>query len=143
MTYAYPVRFREDQNGTVIATVPDVPGAMTVGIDRAEALERIQGALIVMLAARMEDHESIPRPSVPTRGQRTVMLSPMVAAKLSIYQAMRARRSTRDQLRQRLGWDESHIARLLDLRRRTRLEDLEAALQALGKRLVIEVRDAA
>jgi antitoxin HicB len=106
MTYASPVRFREDQNGTVIATVPDVPGAMTVGIDRAEALERVQGALIVMLAARMEDHEPIPRPSVPTRAQRTVMLSPMVAAKLSIYQAMRARRSTRDQLRQRLGWDE-------------------------------------
>jgi antitoxin HicB len=143
MTYAYPVRFREDQNGTVIATVPDVPGAMTVGIDRAEALERVQGALIVMLAARMEDHEPIPRPSVPTRGQRTAMLSPMVAAKLSIYQAMRARRSTRDQLRQRLGWDESHIARLLDLRRRTPLEDLEVALQALGKRLVIDVRDAA
>jgi antitoxin HicB len=142
MTYAYPVRFREDQNGTVIATVPDVPGAMTVGIDRAEALERVQGALIVMLAARMENHEPIPRPSVPARGQRTVRLSPMVAAKLSIYQALRARRSTRDQLRQRLEWDESHIARLLDLRRRT-LEDLEAALQALGKRLVIEVRDAA
>lgn len=143
MTYAYPVCFREDENGTVIAAAPDVPGAMTVGTDRAEALDRIQGALIVMLAARMEDREPIPRPSLPARGQRLLMLPPMVAAKLSIYQEIRARRSTLDQLRRRLGWDPTRVARLLDLRRRTRLEDLEAALEALGKRLVIEVRDAA
>ena len=69
-TYAYPVCFRADQNGTVIAAVPDVPGAMSVGIDRAETLERVGGALIVMLAARMEDGEAIPRPSVRARGQR-------------------------------------------------------------------------
>jgi len=143
MTYAYLVCFREDENGTVIAAAADVPGAMTVGTDRAEALDRIQGALIVMLAARMEDREPIPRPSLPAMGQRLLMLPPMVAAKLSIYQEMRARRSTLDQLRRRLGWDPTRVARLLDLRRRTRLEDLEAALEALGKRLVIEVRDAA
>ena len=135
--------FQDDRNGTVIATVPDVPGAMTVGGNRAEALERVEGALIVVLSARIEDHELIPRPSRPARGQRTVALSPMVTAKLSIYQAMRARRMSTEDLTRRLGWEAARLRRLLDLRHRSRLEDIEAALEALGKRLIIEVGNAA
>jgi antitoxin HicB len=125
------VSFEEDHNGTVIAMAPGVPGAMTVGGTRAEALERI------------EDREPIPRPSQPARGQRTVELSPTVAAKLSIYQAMRARRMTPEDLSRRLGWEAARLRRLLDLRRRSRLEDIEAALEAMGKRLIIEVGNAA
>jgi hypothetical protein len=85
----------------------------------------------------------IPRPSQPARGQRTVALSPTVAAKLSIYQAMRARRMTTEDLSRRLGWEAARLRRLLDLRRRSRLEDIEAALEAMGKRLIIEVGNAA
>ena len=51
MIYEYPVSFQEDHNGTVIAMAPDVPGVMTVGGNRAEALERVEGALIVVLSA--------------------------------------------------------------------------------------------
>jgi predicted RNase H-like HicB family nuclease len=47
MLYAYPVVFRQDQNGTVMALAPHVPGAMTVGGDRSETLERVHGALLV------------------------------------------------------------------------------------------------
>jgi antitoxin HicB len=143
MLYAYPVEFRQDQNGTVIAVVPDVPGTMTVGADHGEALERVHGALVAMLWARMEDHETIPRPSRPGRGQRVAVLPPMTAAKLSIYQTMRARRTTIQDLAQRLGWDETHVRKVLDLRRRSRLEDIELALGALGKRLVIDIANAA
>jgi antitoxin HicB len=116
---------------------------MTVGGNRAEALERIHDALLVMLAGRMEDHEPVPRPSRPARGQRTILLSPMVAAKLSVYEAMRVRRWTPDRLRQHLGWEERRLRRLLDLRRPSRLDDIEAALKVLGKRLVIGVQNAA
>jgi antitoxin HicB len=143
MLYAYPVEFRQDQNGTVIALVPDVPGTMTVGVDREEALQHVQGALVAMLWARIEDHEPIPRPSRPGRGQRVVVLSPMIAAKLSIHQTMRTRQTTTEDLALRLGWDQTRVRRVLDLRRRTRLEDIETALRALGKRLVIDVENAA
>jgi antitoxin HicB len=143
MIYEYPVSFQADQNGAIIATVPDVPGAMTVGGNRTEALERVRVALTVMLAGRVEDRESIPRPSKPIRGQRSVTLTPTATAKLSIYQAMRVRRMRPEDLARRLGWDEARVARLLDLRRRSRLEDLEAAVQALGKRLIIEIGNAA
>lgn len=143
MLYEYPVVLRQDRNGTVIALAPDVPGTMTVGADRQEALERVHGALVAMLSARMEDHETVPQPSRPRRGQRTVLLEPTEAAKLSIYQAMRARQTTVGELARRLKWDEARIRRILDLRRRSRLEDIEAALAVLGKRLVIDVQNAA
>ncbi len=143
MTHAYPVVFQPDRNGTVIARVPDVPGVMTVGKDRPEALARVHGALLAILAARMEDGERIPRPSPPARSQRVAALTSLISAKLSVYEAMRARRLSPDELARRLGWDGGRVRRLLALRRRSRLEDIEAALEALGKRLIIDVRDAA
>ena len=147
MVYAYAVQFHKAENGTMIATVPDVPGTMTVGANRTEALERVQGALVVMLAARIQDHEPIPHPSktmkVSVRGQRMAILPPLVTAKLSVYEAMRARRITSVELAGRLGWQPARVERLVDLRRPSRLEQIETALAALGKRLVIEVASAA
>jgi antitoxin HicB len=46
-------------------------------------------------------------------------------------------------LARRLGWHVPQVDRLLDLRHASRIDQIEAALAALGKRLVIAVRDAA
>lgn len=143
MLQAYPVVFRRDTNGTVIAEVPDVPGTMTVGNDRHEALERVQDALIVMLSGLMDRRAPIPRPSRPKKGQPTVALPPMAAAKLSIYRAMLERNVTQLELASRLGCDARQVRRLLDLDHNSRLDHLDAALHALGKRFVLDVRDAA
>ena len=143
MLQAYPVAFREDRNGTTIAEVPDVPGTMTVGGDRTEALERVQGALVLMLSAMMEDREPIPLPSKPKRGQRVVALPPLVAAKISIYQAMQERSITQVEFARRLGCDDRQVRRLLDLGHQSRLDQLEEALHVLGKRLILDIENAA
>ena len=143
MLQAYPVVFREDRNGTTIAEVPDVPGTMTVGGDRTEALERVRGALVLMLSAMMEDREPIPRPSKPKRGQRVVALPPLVAAKISIYQAMQERSITQVEFARRLGCDDRQVRRLLDLGHQSRLDQLEEALHVLGKRLILDIENAA
>jgi antitoxin HicB len=39
----------------MIAEAPDVPGTMTVGGDRAEALERMRGELLLLLSVRMQE----------------------------------------------------------------------------------------
>lgn len=143
MLQAYPVFFREDRNGTTIAEVPDVPGAMTVGGDRTEALERVQGALVLMLSAMMEDREPIPRPSKPKRGQSVVALPPLVAAKISIYQVMQQHGITQAELARRLGCDDRQVRRLLDLGHHSRLDQIEEALHVLGKRLILDIENAA
>ena len=139
----YPLTLRPDQNGTLIAQAVDVPGALTVGRDEADALAQATDALVTLFAHLMAEGESIPRPSRPRRGQPVVTLPPLVAAKLAIYDAMRAAGLTQAALAERLGCDPRQVRRLLDLDHRSRLDQLEAALAALGKRLVVEVQDAA
>ncbi|HZA65357.1 MAG TPA: hypothetical protein VE592_00320, partial [Geminicoccaceae bacterium] len=68
---------------------------------------------------------------------------PLAAAKLAIYQGMREAGLTQAALAERLACDPRQVRRLLDLDHHSRLDQLEAALSALGKRLVIEVQDAA
>jgi antitoxin HicB len=141
--HPYPLVLETDENGTVIAQALDVPEAITVGRDAQQAVARTEDALVAALRAYVEDGRAIPRPSRPKRGQPCAALPPHVTAKLAIYQAMRAAGLTQAALAERLGCDPRQVRRLLDLDHRSRLDQLEAALAALGKRLVLEVEDAA
>jgi antitoxin HicB len=143
MTYAYPVVFTRDRNGTVIAEVPDVPGTMTVGKTSGEALKRVQDALTAVLSSLVNDRRPVPPPSRAKRGQATVALPAMVAAKLALHQAVVEHGMTQIRLAQRLHMDPRQVRRLLDLDHYSRLEQVETALSALGKQLVIDIRDAA
>ncbi len=139
----YPLILEPDQNGTIIAQAVDAPGALTVGRDEADAVAQAVDALITLFAHFMSEGEPIPQPSSPRRGQASAILPPQVAAKLAIYRAMRDAGLSQVGLAERLGCDPRQVRRLLDLDHRSRLDQLEAALAALGKRLVLEVRDAA
>ncbi|HAO20260.1 MAG: hypothetical protein BWK80_25725 [Desulfobacteraceae bacterium IS3] len=86
MLQNYPVNIIPDENSTVIACFPDVPEAMTVGTDEANALEWAQDALVVALSSYMDDRRDIPEPSFPEPGQKTVPLPSSFAVKLKIYQ---------------------------------------------------------
>jgi antitoxin HicB len=141
--HSYPLILENDENGTVIAQAMDVPEAITVGRDAAEAVARAEDALVAALRAYIDDGRAIPRPSRPKRDQPCALLPPMAAVKLAIYQAMRAAGLTQTALAGRLGCDPRQVRRLLDLDHRSRLDQLEAALAVLGKRLVLEVEDAA
>lgn len=139
----YPLTLTPDENGTIIAQAVDVPGALTVGKDEADAVVQAADALITLFAYFMSAGEPISRPSRPKRGQACAVLPPQVVAKLAIYHAMREAGLNQVALAERLGCDPRQVRRLLDLDHRSRLDQLEAALAALGKRLVLEVRDAA
>jgi antitoxin HicB len=138
----YPLIVKPDQNGTLIVQALDAP-ALTVGRDEPDAIAQAVDALMTLFAHLMAEGEPIPRPSRPKRGQPCATLPPIVAAKLAIYEAMRAAGLTQTALAERLGCDPRQIRRLLDLDHASRLDQLEAALAALGKRLVIDVQDAA
>jgi antitoxin HicB len=139
----YPLRLTRDDNGTVLVRFPDFPEAQTFGDDEAEALSRAIDALETAIISRMSDREKIPPPSRPKRGQRTVTLPALAAAKVALYEAMRRQGITKAELGRRLHWHMPQIDRLLDLRHASRLDQLETALAKLGKRLVLEVRRAA
>jgi antitoxin HicB len=138
----YPIHLRPDQNNTVIAQAIDVPEALTFGDDEAEARAHAIDALICALGGYVDAGRPIPKPS-PPRGRAVVELPPMITAKLAIYEAMRDAGVSQTALAARLGCDSRQVRRLLDLDHASTLAQLERGLAALGKRLVVEVRNAA
>jgi antitoxin HicB len=139
---AYPLELVQDTNGTLLVTFPDFAEAATFGEDESDAVLRAVDALEAVLAARIDDGEDIPLPS-PAAGHPRAVLPALTAAKVLLYRAMRDAGVRKADLARRLGWRGPQIDRLLDLNRASRLDQIEAALAALGKRLAIELADAA
>ena len=141
--YTYPVVLEPDDNDTVMVTFPDVPGAITFGDDEDEALMRAVDALETVFIAYMGDRQDIPKPSRPRKDQKTVTLPSLSAAKVTLYQTMREQGVRKADLARRLHCDFRQVDRLLDLRHRSRLDQIDAAFAALGHRLEIGLKGAA
>lgn len=136
MRYAYPIDLTPEEDGSAVtAQAPDVPGVTTWGGTAAEALHNVVDALAAGLEVSIERGAPIPTPSAPRPGQPVVDLPPLIAAKLALYEAMRARHISKSQLARRIGVDESLARRLLDLRHRSRIDQMERALAAVGLRM--------
>jgi antitoxin HicB len=138
--YQYPAKL-EAHGDTVIVTFPDFPETATEGKDRAEAMQRATGCLEEAIAARIADREPIPEPSRPRR-RPVVTLPALTATKVMIYQTMMEKNVSRSQLARRLKVDPQQVRRLLDVHHASPLGQIDAAMAALGKRLVMEVKDA-
>ena len=143
MRYTYPCNLTPDEeDGGFNVTFPDVPEAHTCGDDRAEALEMAEDALVVALCAYVDNDEDIPVPGTAEDGQVMVAVPPIVAAKLALYTAMRKQGITADELADRLSLGESAVHKLLDPDYGSHLTQVEKALRAVGRSLVIEDRAA-
>jgi antitoxin HicB len=143
MQLSYPASLTRTESGTVIIEFPDVPQALTEAHDDAEALSWAQDALVVALSGYLDMGRALPKPSKQLKGQVSIPVPPLVAAKLAIFSAMREQGISRVELATRLGSDEKQVRRLLDLDHNSRFDQIESALKCLGKALVVEVRDLA
>lgn len=139
----YPVKLSEDTNGTILVAVPDIPEAHTFGEDEAEALMQAVDAIESALSMYVDDRREIPTPSTPRRGMKLVTLPALTEAKLALYSAMRAQKIGKAELARRLNCHLPQVDRLLDLLHSSRLDQLEAAFRAVGKRLTVGVEEAA
>ena len=142
-SFAYPATFRRDENGRPVVNFPDFPGAHTDGKDLHEAMEEAIDCLGSVIAARVAQKSAIPSPSKLKRGQRLVPVPLWIAGKLGLYLAVREQGISNSELARRLGVRETVVRRMLDPDHETKSEKLQAALDALGKRIVVAVEDAA
>ena len=134
---SYPIEF-EDDDQTILATSPDFPELTTFGDDRDEALARAVDALEEAIAARIHIGQEIPSPSC---GLRRATLPTLTAIKVILYQGMRDQRVGKAELARRLGWHLPQVDRVLDVRHRSRLDRMDAALRAIGRQLEVSARD--
>ena len=142
MTLRYPVKLEADDNGTVLATCPSLPEVTTFGKDDADALVHAVDAIEEALAARIAGGKDIPPGPERPRG-RSVALSLMTSLKASLYRALRESGITRAELMRRLGWNRESVDRLFRLDHASRLDQLEAAFSALGRRIDVSIARAA
>lgn len=146
MQYAYPCTLEpEEEEGFERAfnvSFPDLPGALTCGNGLGEALENAEEVLELVLGSYVEDNEEIPTPSPAAEGQELVVVRPLLAAKLSLYTAMREQNISHADLAERLGLRESTVSELLDPDRNSPISQVLRALQVVGRRLVLEDRPA-
>jgi antitoxin HicB len=138
----YRVKLSKDTNGTILVEVPDVPGALTFGEDREEAILRAADAIETVLIGYMADRRDVPMPRAGAKGPFAT-LPALTEAKLGLYTAMLAAKVGKAALARRLNCHLPQIDRLLDLRHASRLDQLETAFRALGKRLSVEIQEAA
>ena len=142
--YKCPARFQLDRpSGSYTVTFPDFDWGVTQGDDLDDAMFMARDLLKVFLEDCIEHRKPLPKPSPKGRGHRIVSLRALEEAKLALYASLRDSGLRNADLARRLRQPVARVQRLLDLRRRSKMEEIEAALGALGKSISIEVRSAA
>ena len=139
----FPVELSKLKNGTIKVSFPNVPDAITSGKNEKHAMEMAMDCLLTMFTAYMHDGDELPQPSRVKRGQKGIEIPSMVAVKMAIYQAMKERGITQNELGTKLKCDGRQIRRLLDLDHNSRFDQVETALQVLGFKLAMAVEKAA
>lgn len=136
----YPAMLEKDpETGTVMVSFPDIPFAHAVGDDETEALLNAEDALVTAFEIFEEKREVIPMPSEAAKGQPVAVLPVIVAAKVALYNAMLAESKRKADLARMLNVAPTLVDRLLSFKHKSRIEQIETALAALGKRLVVDV----
>ncbi len=118
-TANYPASFLPEENGAGFhVRFPDLPEALPGGDDLADT--RLQAADCLAEA-----------------------IAGYLAPKLALYLAMRERNLPNTELAKCLGVSETVVRRMLNPKHDTKPDRIQAALAALGKRIVVTFEDAA
>ena len=137
MRYAYPATLEAQPGGGFTVTFEGLPGA-TQGETEAEALREAEDLLVAALSFYTDDGKPLPRPAA-AEGRPVVEVPSLIAAKLALHEAMLEQGIGNVELAGRLGLDEKAVRRLRDPLHRSHIGAVEAALRALGRRLVVKV----
>jgi antitoxin HicB len=143
--FQYPTIFDPDpKDGSFTVAFPDFGYGVTQGKTLAEAEDMASDLLACLMMDRMEKKADFPKPS-KLRGKNIRYVSSKAPqnATATLCQALRTSGVRKAELARRLGCRKWQIDRLLSFRNSTRMERIEAAVRALGKRLVVQVRNAA
>jgi antitoxin HicB len=145
MMLRYSIKLEPDDNDTLLVTCPALPEVTTFGDDAADAARHVVDAIEEALAARIADGRTIPKPAGSARwpASSAVTLPLMTSLKVSLYWALGESGITRAELMRRLKWKRESVDRLFRLDHASRLDQIEAAFKALGRRVDLSIETAA
>lgn len=135
---AYPVHLEPAEEGGFVVTFPDVPEVVTQGEDEADALVWALDALETALEVYLDEKRRVPYPSAPD-GRPVVVLPVVAAGKVILHNTMIDAGKRKADLARMLNLSPTVVDRLLSLRHKSRIEQIETALAVFGKKLVVDV----
>lgn len=135
----YPAMFTPDEDGGFVVTFRDFPEAITQGDDFEEATMMARDALLTAMEFYFDDKRTVPTASAPVDGEHLVSLPSSVAAKILLLNEMISQKVTASELARRMDTVPQHINRLIDLQHATKIDTVERALGALGRRLELSI----
>lgn len=133
----YRVNLRKDGN-FITVRFTDIPEAHTFGNNRDHALEMAREALETAMEFYFDDQRPVPMPSQPKRGRSVVELAPSVAAKVFLLNEMLRQKVRPAELAWRIGATRQEVNRITNLKHATKIDHIDVALRALGKRLYLD-----
>ena len=140
--YDYAIRFEEDDAPGVAVFCRDLPQLNSYGDDREHAISEALDAIESTLSLYVDERRTIPAASAPLTGEHVVHLPAVTVAKIALWNAMMEKDMRKADLCRLLGVHQAQGDRLVDFLHTSKMEQLENALAALGKRLSVSVEAA-
>jgi len=137
--FVYPALVEHDaETGQFMVEFPDVPAVYSAGDDYDDALLNAADALETAFFHLMQERKPVPIAS-PLNGRPGVTLPVLVAGKVALHNAMLASGTRKADLARKLNVAPTLVDRLLSLKHKSRIEQIETALALLDKRLIVDI----
>lgn len=140
--YNYAVRFEQDGDSGLAVFCRDLPEMNSYGDNVGQSLNEAVDAIETTLSLYVDDRRTIPQASPPREGEHVIHLPAITVAKIALWNTMMEHGMRKADLRRLLNVHQAQGDRLVDFLHASRMDQLEAALAALGKRLTISVEAA-
>ena len=134
----YPALIQPGDGGYTVS-FRDIPEALTCGDTLDEARAMAAGALLTAMDFYFEDKRPVPPPSSPKAGEELIGLPASAWSKILLLNAMLEQRVTPVELARRMDTRPQEVTRIMDLGHATKIDTIERALAALGRRLILSV----
>jgi antitoxin HicB len=148
MRLLFPALLERDDNGTFLITCPILPEVTTFAEGEADWHQHAQDAIEEAIAARMNSWIDVPLPDGSQlfgRGEslthRVVELSLQTELKLMLFRSCKRAGISRADLARRLSWHREQVDRLFRLDHASRIDQIDAAVRAIGKTFDVDVVD--
>jgi antitoxin HicB len=132
--YEYSVRFETDETGVAVFC-RDLQELNSYGDDEAHALREAVDAIETVLSLYVDQRRAIPAASPAEPGEHVVALPAVTVAKIHLWNEMVARGMRKADLCRMLDLKPVTADRLVDFLHTSKIEQIEKALAAMGKRL--------
>lgn len=140
--YDYAIRFEKDSVPGLAVYCRDLPELNSFGEDEQHAAIEAVDAIETTLSIYVDQRRPIPQASAPQQDERIIHLPAVTVAKIVLWNTMIERDMRKADLCRLLGVHQTQGDRLVDFLHTSKMEQIETALAAMGKRLAVSVEAA-